>query len=115
MPGPLTTHVLDVSEGQPAEGLSGTLFQISDGDEAVKVCDWQCDNDGRVNELIRDRSRWQTGVYRIRFNTEDYFVSKGKDCFYPYCEVTFSIKDIDSHYHVPLLISPFGYSTYRGS
>lgn len=76
--------------------------------------DATCNDNGRVSNLI-DPASWRPGVYRIRFFTEQYFVAAKTECFYPYCDVTFFVKETDSHYHVPLLLSPFGFSTYRGS
>lgn len=115
IPCPLTTHVLDTSRGQPAHGLSLALFRLSDGGGEVEVSKETCDINGRVGALIRDQSVWNTGTYKIRFYTGEYFVGKGDDYFYPFCDVTFIVKDAKAHYHVPLLISPFGYTTYRGS
>lgn len=111
---PLTTHVLDTSRGEPAHGLALTVYRLN-GDDEVVVSNGACDSNGRVSSLVCDQSMWDTGLYKIRFNTADYFTSKGDECFYPYCDITFIVKDIKAHYHVPLLISPFGYTTYRGS
>jgi 5-hydroxyisourate hydrolase len=103
----LSTHVLDTSRGRPASGVAVRLDERRDGDW-VPVDERRTDADGRV-------AGWAvpgTGVYRLVFGTGDYL---GPDAFYPEVPVTFRIGDPTEHYHVPLLISPFGYSTYRGS
>lgn len=114
MGSPLTTHALDTSTGRPAAGLRLELYrQKGDGtEECLKST--TCDDNGRVADLI-DPVVWEPAVYRIRFFTEEYFAATKTDCFYPHCDVTFYVRETDSHYHVPLLLSPFGFSTYRGS
>lgn len=112
---PLTTHALDTSCGKPAVGLELSLYKIQSDDTSTLMATRTCDGDGRVKNLVDEQNEWQPGVYRIRFQSEKYFQSQGKDCFYPYCDVTFTILSPTNHYHVPLLLSPFGYTTYRGS
>lgn len=112
---PITTHVLDTSTGAPAVGLEVALFQKTIGNEEVMISAKTCNHDGRVGDLITDSHVWAPGVYRLRFATGKYFSAKGKKTFYPHSDVTFEVDDTSSHYHVPLLLSPFGYSTYRGS
>jgi 5-hydroxyisourate hydrolase len=99
----LSTHVLDTARGRPAAGLRVEL--TSDG---APVADGFTDADGRVASLGGDLVE---GDYSIRFDTGGYL---GVDAFYPEVVVTFAV-GADDHYHVPLLLSPFGYSTYRGS
>lgn len=114
MTSPLTTHALDTSSGKPACGLQVRLFrQLDDGteDEIMKTV---CDENGRISDLI-EKNNWKSADYRIRFFTRDYFAANNKECFYPHCDVTFTVADTKSHYHVPLLISPYGFTTYRGS
>lgn len=113
---PLTTHALDTASGEPAAGLALTVYRLSKiGERPFVITEATCDSNGRVPDLIPDPpSQWELGDYRIRFFTREYFALKSVDCFYPYCDVTFTITNTSSHYHVPLLISPFGYSTYRG-
>ncbi|HET9422602.1 MAG TPA: hydroxyisourate hydrolase [Nocardioides sp.] len=100
----LSTHVLDTARGRPAAGLRVEL-SASDGSA---VADGVTDADGRVGSLGGDL---QEGSYALRFDTGGYL---GADAFYPEVVVTFAV-GADDHYHVPLLLSPFGYSTYRGS
>lgn len=114
MTSPLTTHVLDTSKGLPAAGLSLQLFRHHDGDPDELLNTAVTDENGRVKNLI-ESSAWKLGVYRIRFHTQSYFAASQTDCFYPFCDVTFIVKELGSHHHVPLLLNPFGYSTYRGS
>lgn len=104
----LSTHVLDTSRGRPAAGVRVTLESVSGADLGEAVTD----DDGRVASL---GPGWlEPGDYRIRFHTGAWFTSDGIDAFYPEVVVTFSVAS-DEHFHVPLLLSPFGYSTYRGS
>ena len=93
----ITTHVLDLSSGLPARAV------------AVRL------DDGRVRDFIAPGARVDPGLYRLTFRTGDYFRAQGTPAFHPEVAVSFEITDPSRHYHVPLLISPFGYTTYRGS
>jgi 5-hydroxyisourate hydrolase len=106
----ITTHVLDATAGRPAAGVAVTLLAIPTGD---RVASGVTDADGRVTDLGPDRL--EPGRYRIDFGTGDYFAGRGQDTFYPQVSITFSVSADQAHYHVPLLLSPFAYSTYRGS
>ena len=114
MPSPITTHVLDTSQGRPAAGIGVELFRLTD-DDALKVGNGQTDSDGRVTGGLIQAGDFRPGVYRIRFATQDYFQQLGCESFYPEVSITFVVAAGEEHYHVPLLLSPFGYSTYRGS
>ncbi|CUR61027.1 5-hydroxyisourate hydrolase [metagenome] len=103
----LSTHVLDVSTGRPASGLRVTL-ESADG---TLLAEGVTDADGRVGDLAADLV---AGDHVLRFGTGAWFADQGVPAFYPAVVVTFAVSD-DEHYHVPLLLSPFGYSTYRGS
>ena len=103
----LSTHVLDTSLGIPADGVGVTL---STG-EGVVLEEGRTDTDGRIGHLGGNLA---PGEYRLRFGTGDYLVRSGADAFYPEVVVTFTIA-ADEHHHIPLLLSPYGYSTYRGS
>jgi 5-hydroxyisourate hydrolase len=106
----LSTHVLDASTGTPAEGVAVTLEQRTKyGWE--EVTEQRTDADGRV----RDLGAPTTGVHRISFDTGAYFAERGVSTFYPQVTVSFEVTDPQAHYHVPLLLSAFAYSTYRGS
>ena len=115
MPGPITTHVLDTSLGKPAVGMHAALETRTDETTWRNLSEGVTDADGRINHLMPGNSRLLPGVYRITFDTRAYFRGKNVDTFYPSVIIMFEIKDLTSHYHVPLLISPHGYSTYRGS
>lgn len=113
--GPLTTHVLDTSSGKPASGLRLELYDRST-DPPQLITSKVTSADGRVERIV-DSASLQVGTYTLRFYSDDYFRLQDKKCFYPYCDVTFHVDDECSaqHLHVPLLLSPYGYSTYRGS
>ena len=102
----LSTHVLDTALGRPAAGVGVTLLR---GDDVVGS--GSTDTDGRLRDFA---PRMEPGTYTLAFATSDYFASTARPVFYPEVRVTFVI-DTDTHYHVPLLLSPYGYSTYRGS
>ncbi|MCM6774792.1 hydroxyisourate hydrolase [Nocardia sp. CDC159] len=103
----VSTHVLDAVRGVPAADVAVTLF-APDGTESTTAV---TDADGRVGSLGSDLG---PGVYRLRFATGEYFAAQGVPTFYPEVTIAFIVED-DRHYHVPLLLSPFAYSTYRGS
>lgn len=107
----ITTHVLDTASGKPARGVPITL-EFLHGTEFKSVGSGTTDDDGRVRTLL-DGKAPQVGTYRITFNTDAYYGEA--DCFYPYVSIVFRVKSTTTHYHVPLLLSPFGISTYRGS
>jgi 5-hydroxyisourate hydrolase len=110
----ITTHILDVSAGVPARGVSVTLErQIADDWEIIGK--GETDSDGRLRDLLSSDAILQVGNYRLTFDTGNYFFDRQVDSFYPQVSVTFTVWDATQHYHVPLLLSPFGYSTYRGS
>ena len=110
----ITTHVLDVSLGKPARGVPITL-EISDGSGWRVLGQGKTDDDGRLRTLLQPGTPLAVTTYRLRFDTKHYFDDLGVQGFYPLVEVVFAVRDPGGHYHVPLLLSPFGYSTYRGS
>ena len=109
----ITTHVLDTSVGRPAEGVQVVLEQ-EDGDGWTQVGSGSTDGDGRLADLLA-AERVQAATYRLRFDTASYFASRGVEGFYPEIAIRFRVTEAGAHQHVPLLLSPFGYSTYRGS
>lgn len=111
---PITTHVLDVANGHPAEGISVVLLYFAD-EGWRELARGITNKDGRITNLLPDTTALQTGTYRLNFATAPYFQKCGVEGFYPNVPVIFEIRDTTQHYHVPLLLSPFGYSTYRGS
>jgi 5-hydroxyisourate hydrolase len=110
----ITTHVLDTAKGRPAAGLSVEL-EAYDGTSWRRIGRGVTDRDGRLRSLLPDDSVLVSGVYRLVFDTAHYFRTQNTTAFYPRVTVEFIVEDGDSHYHVPLLLSPFGYSTYRGT
>lgn len=118
MSGYLTTHVLDTAKGCPAAGLKITLFRI-DGDSRQHITDMVTNDDGRTDGPILPQDSFETGVYELIFHAGDYLRTCGQAAeeplFLDQVPIRFGMSDGDAHYHVPLLLSPFGYSTYRGS
>lgn len=112
---PITTHILDTAAGRPAEGVVVVLERQSDDAAWTELGRGSTNVDGRLTSLLADKAVLTAGVYRLRFLTEPYFTSRRVRSFYPEIEVQFHVDDPAAHYHVPLLLSPFGYATYRGS
>jgi 5-hydroxyisourate hydrolase len=108
----VTTHVLDTSLGRPATGVPVRLERLADGQPSL-VAEASTDDDGRVRELGPDGLA--PGTYRVVFDTGAYFARSGRRTFYPQVTIIFLVDAADGHYHVPLVLSPFAYSTYRGS
>ena len=116
MPSPITTHVLDTSRGCPASGGVVTLeMQNSSTAGWKKLAIGTTNADGRIADLLPEEFKLQKGEYRLTFETGQYFRALGIQSFYPQVSVIFEVQDASQHFHVPLLLSPFGYSTYRGS
>lgn len=109
----ISTHVLDVARGRPAAGVP-VVLEKRHGEAFVGVRSGTTDADGRIEELVPD-GELTAGTFRVTFDTAAYFASQGVEGFYPEVAVVFDVRDADAHYHVPLLLSPYGYSTYRGS
>lgn len=109
----ITTHILDTSVGKPAEGLHVSLAHFSNG-SWHNLATGISDADGRVKNMLPLETKTPNGIYRFVFDTRLYYKTKDIKCFYPSVTIEFELTD-DTHYHVPLLLSPFGYSTYRGS
>jgi 5-hydroxyisourate hydrolase len=114
MSGLLTTHVLDTANGRPAAGLEIALFRI-EGDERSALKTVRTNDDGRTDEPLLKEDEFERGVYEIFFHLGEYFGEGGEPPFLDRVPVRFGISDPDAHYHVPLLASPWSYSTYRGS
>jgi 5-hydroxyisourate hydrolase len=110
---PITTHVLDTSLGRPASGV-GIELARAEGSEWSVLKQALTNQDGRVLDLLAPGAL-TLGTYRLRFDTRSYFAARAQPAFYPQVDVVFVVEAADAHYHVPLLLNPFGYSTYRGS
>ncbi len=109
----ITTHVLDTSKGKPAPGVKIILFKNEDEDW-ITVAGGITNIDGRITDLLEKNVIPEPGMYKLKFETKEYFDKDSIETFYPFVEIIFEIKNKE-HYHVPLLLNPFGYSTYRGS
>ncbi|EAR10083.1 hydroxyisourate hydrolase [Reinekea blandensis] len=107
---PITSHVLDTATGQPAAGLPVQLSRL-EGETWQTVDEAITDADGRIMTWRVPDQDLGFGTYRLRFQLQSYL---GDSAFYPYADVVFALAD-ERHHHIPLLLSPFGYSTYRGS
>ena len=114
-PGRLTTHVLDTANGRPAAGLAVTLYRL-EGEARVRLAEAVTNADGRCDAPLLEGEAMEAGEYVIAFDVGGYFQAAGQvSPFLSSVPVQFLIAATDQHYHVPLLVSPFGYSTYRGS
>lgn len=112
--GTLTTHVLDTALGAPARDVAVTLEHFHHGAWSL-LAERRTDHDGRVRDFIPEGQQPALGTYRLTFGIADYFHKLGMMTFYTEVPVLFVIRDGERHHHVPLLVSPYGYSTYRGS
>jgi 5-hydroxyisourate hydrolase len=110
----ISTHVLDTGLGKPAEGVSVTLEE-KHGPEGEFLGAAVTDADGRARALLPEGRELQPGSLRLCFDVGEYFSRQGRAAFYPSVEIVFHVESAAEKYHVPLLLSPFGYSTYRGS
>ena len=115
--GRLTTHVLDTALGRPAKGLKIELWTMTGSPEFLST--HETNDDGRVDGPILEGEDFKAGTYELRFHAGDYLMSTGVELpspmFIDMVPIRFGVADPDGHYHVPLLLSPFSYSTYRGS
>ena len=111
MKSPITTHILDTAKGVPASDVSVKLVRL-EKQGAVSVAQGKTNEDGRIMDWF-SRESFSEGHYQITFDTRSY-LEDGK-CFFPEVTIDFIVDNLSQHYHVPLLLSPFGYSTYRGS
>ncbi len=109
----ITTHILDTTKGKPAAGVTIALLQQT-GDKWQEIARGKTNSDGRIADLLPREMQLAPGVYKMKFETQEYFVQDGTANFYPFVEIVFNVAG-NEHYHVPLLLNPFGYATYRGS
>jgi 5-hydroxyisourate hydrolase len=109
----ITTHILDTTKGLPAEGITIILYH-GGNDEWVEMKRGVTNKDGRIADLLPAETVLERGIYKMRFETKDYFDKNQTPTFYPFVEIVFDIQS-EQHFHIPLLLNPFGYTTYRGS
>lgn len=110
----LSTHILDITSGKPASEVKITLSKKDNNDNWMIIDEKQTDTNGRIKDLLKEDGKDNSGIYKLTFYTKPYFEFLGQKSFYPYIEVVFELTG-NEHYHVPITLSPFGYSTYRGS
>lgn len=112
---PITTHVLDTSRGLPAAGMRVALDRQTGPQNWAELASGLTNADGRLVDWLPAAADFTAGVYRLRFATGAYFHSLGVPCFFPEVQILLQVADPRGHWHVPLLLSPYGYTTYRGS
>jgi 5-hydroxyisourate hydrolase len=112
---PITTHVLDIARGGPAAGIVVVVEKHIHEEGWAELARGTTNADGRITDLLSPEPGLESGVYRLRFGTGTYFASHGLRGFYPEVHVLVNLDDSAAHYHIPLLLSPYGYSTYRGT
>lgn len=110
----ITTHILDTAKGKPAVNVAVILEQEAEG-HFEELGQGITDNDGRVKNLLEKDHKLEPGIYRISFNIAKYYEDLKEETFYPEASIVFRVVNTEEHYHVPLLLSGYGYSTYRGS
>ena len=109
----ISTHVLDTAKGCPAEGVRVIAERTSAAGNFIAVGEGVTDSNGRIPQLVASAAALQAGAYRLTFYVGDYFGDNA--AFYSEITVQFLVRDPSTHYHVPLLLSPYGYTTYRGA
>ena len=111
----ISTHGLDTVLGKPAKDVQVRLERRQTSGKWLEMASARTDQDGRCDQLLPDNAILQAGDYRLIFDTAKYFGAQKVDGLYPIVEITFQVRDGESHFHIPLLLSPNGYTTYRGS
>ncbi|HEB7525454.1 TPA: hydroxyisourate hydrolase [Campylobacter coli] len=113
----LSTHILDINSGQPASNVKVELYNLDQNRQWVKISEKFTKKNGRIADFLpyKKTENRSFGVYKLKFYTKDYYISHKVDSFYPFVEVSFELLKDQKHYHIPITLSPFGYSTYRGS
>lgn len=111
----ISTHVLDMVDGKPARDVPVRLEKRNAPGDWQLITSARTDQDGRCTQLLREGEDLSGGIYRLTFDTKGYHALRKIEALYPFVEVTFQAHDGESHFHIPLLLSPNGYTTYRGS
>ncbi|TYK66647.1 hydroxyisourate hydrolase [Colwellia echini] len=109
----ITTHILDTATGKPVSNLPVKLFKLIDGNWEL-ISQASTDADGRITDWLSPETAIEFATYKLSFDLDSYFTDQADPAFYPLAEICFRLQD-KRHHHIPLLLSPFGYSTYRGS
>ncbi|GEO08985.1 hydroxyisourate hydrolase [Segetibacter aerophilus] len=108
----ITTHILDTTSGKPATGV--TIILYAHESDWIEIAKGVTNKDGRITDLLPVGEVLPKGMYKMKFATKGYFDALSIETLYPFVEIIFSIA-ASEHYHIPLLLNPFGYTTYRGS
>ena len=111
----ISTHVLDTARGVPAKDVSVHLERHENSGEWRFVASARTDDEGRCSQLLPDGEGLAPGIYRLAFDTASYFTAQGVHGLYPVVQITFAVRDGETRFHIPLMLSPYGYTTYRGS
>ena len=111
----ITTHILDTTSGRPGAGIPVVLERKTHSAGWQAIAEDITDIKGRIDDLLSPRDVFLPGHYRLIFEIGPYFLLQSVECFFPQVAINFVVKDPMQHYHIPLLLNPFGYSTYRGS
>jgi 5-hydroxyisourate hydrolase len=111
----ISTHVLDTTRGVPAQDLPVQLERQEESGDWRLLSTGRTDSDGRCSEMLPESAALSAGAYRLTFDTASYFAAQNFTGLYPMVQITFSVRNGETHFHIPLLLSPYGYSTYRGS
>jgi len=111
----ISTHVLDLTQGQPARDVPVRLARRESAGEWVLLHSSRTDGEGRCGQLLPENEVLRAGLYRLAFDTASYHHAQNVEGLYPVVEITFQVREGDTHFHLPLLLSPNGYTTYRGS
>ena len=111
----ISTHVLDTSLGKPAKDVPVRLERRESGGEWALLLESRTDSEGRCGQLLPGDELLRAGLYRLAFDAASYHLAQDVEGLYPVVEITFQVREGESHLHIPLLLSPHGYTTYRGS
>ena len=111
----ISTHVLDLTQGKPARDVPVRLARRESAGEWVLLHSSHTDGEGRCGQLLPENEVLRAGLYRLAFDTASYHHAQNVEGLYPVVEITFQVREGDTHFHLPLLLSPNGYTTYRGS
>ena len=111
----ISTHILDTAAGKPAAGVAVFLSRADGSGVWQTLSSQHTDGDGRCRQLLPDGTTLAAGQYRIHFETAAYYVAHSLQGLYPFVEITFNVRETDTHLHIPLLLTANGYTTYRGT
>jgi 5-hydroxyisourate hydrolase len=111
----ISTHVLDIAQGKPAHGVPVRLERKETSGGWIPLGSSRTDRDGRCGQLLPENEGLRAGVYRLSYDTASYHLAQKISALHPVVEITFQVRDGESQFHIPLLLSPHGYTTYRGS